>query len=134
MTAADRPAGHDGRALVVGPLAMPGFLLVLIGFRRHRRVFVLAGAVLLGLAIKLVDRPRGSDGSGTGADEAGAPAPETEGSPAQEPPTSSEPPLPPRPSVPPRPPKQRSPSPPPEPAAESDPVAPEAEPDQPEPA
>jgi len=46
-----------GRALVVGPLAMPGFLLVLVGVRRHRRSFLLLGAVLVGLAVKLVDRP-----------------------------------------------------------------------------
>jgi hypothetical protein len=49
--------GGSRRALVVGPLAMPGFLLVLVGVRRHRRSFVLLGAVLVGLAVKLVDRP-----------------------------------------------------------------------------
>jgi len=49
--------GGGGRALVVGPLAMPGFLLVLVGVRQHRRAFVLLGAVLVGLAVKLVDRP-----------------------------------------------------------------------------
>jgi hypothetical protein len=49
--------GGSGRALVVGPLAVPGFLLVLVGVRQHRRVFVLLGAVLVGLAVKLVDRP-----------------------------------------------------------------------------
>jgi hypothetical protein len=50
-------AGESRRALVVGPLAMPGFLVVLVGARRHRRSFVLLGAVLVGLALKLVDRP-----------------------------------------------------------------------------
>ena len=50
-------AGGSGRALVVGPLAVPGFLLVLVGVRQHRRLFVLLGAVLVGLAVKLVDRP-----------------------------------------------------------------------------
>jgi len=49
--------GSSGRALVVGPLAMPGFLLVLVGVRQHRRSFVVLGAVLVGLAVKLVDRP-----------------------------------------------------------------------------
>jgi hypothetical protein len=49
--------GGSGRALVVGPLAMPGVLLVLVGVRRHRRSVVLLGAVLVGLAVKLVDRP-----------------------------------------------------------------------------
>jgi hypothetical protein len=50
-------AGGRNRALVVGPLAMPGFLLVLVGVRQHRRLFVLLGAVLVGFAVKLVDRP-----------------------------------------------------------------------------
>jgi hypothetical protein len=36
---------------------MPGFLLVLVGIRQHRRLFALLGAVLVGLAVKLVDRP-----------------------------------------------------------------------------
>jgi hypothetical protein len=51
--------GTDGRkrAIVVGPLAVPGFVLVLVGVRQHRRSFVLLGAVLVGLAVKLVDRP-----------------------------------------------------------------------------
>jgi hypothetical protein len=49
--------GGGGRALVVGPLAMPGFVLVLVGVRQHRRLLVLLGAVLVGLAVKLVDRP-----------------------------------------------------------------------------
>jgi hypothetical protein len=49
--------GRRGRALVVGPLAMPGFVLVLVGVRQHRRLLVLLGAVLVGLAVKLVDRP-----------------------------------------------------------------------------
>jgi hypothetical protein len=49
--------GGSGRALVVGPLAMPGFLLLLVGVRQHRRSVVLLGAVLVGLAVKLVDRP-----------------------------------------------------------------------------
>ena len=47
----------SGRGLVVGPLAVPGFLLVLVGVRQHRRLFALLGAVLVGLAVKLVDRP-----------------------------------------------------------------------------
>ena len=47
----------SGRGLVVGPLAVPGFLLVLVGVRQHRRLFALLGAVLFGLAVKLVDRP-----------------------------------------------------------------------------
>jgi hypothetical protein len=50
-------AGGRNRAPVVGPLAMPGFLLVLVGVRQHRRLFVLLGAVLVGFAVKLVDRP-----------------------------------------------------------------------------
>jgi hypothetical protein len=49
--------GGRGRALVVGPLAMPGFLLLLVGVRQHRRSVVLLGAVLVGLAVRLVDRP-----------------------------------------------------------------------------
>jgi hypothetical protein len=49
--------GRGNRALVVGPLAIPGFLLVLVGVRQHRRLLVLLGAVLVGLAVKLVDRP-----------------------------------------------------------------------------
>ena len=56
MSAANGTGG-SGRALVVGPLAMPGFLLVLVGVRQHRRSFVLLGAVLVGLAVRLVDRP-----------------------------------------------------------------------------
>ena len=49
--------GGGDRALVVGPLAVPGFVLVLVGVRQRRRLFVLLGAVLVGLAVKLVDRP-----------------------------------------------------------------------------
>ena len=137
MTAAGGPAGRDERALVVGPLAMPGVLLVLIGVQRHRRAFVLAGAVLLGLAIKLVDRPRPSQGA------APAPASESEVSPAQEPPTSTKPPTPSKPRTlsrpsaepkPPKPQKPQAPSAPEAPAAESGPAASGPEPDQPEPA
>ena len=50
-------AGGSGRGLMVGPLAVPGFLLVLVGIRQHRRLFALLGAVLVGLAVRLVDRP-----------------------------------------------------------------------------
>ncbi len=130
MTAPGGPAGQDERALVVGPLAMPGFLLVLIGVRRHRRMFVLAGAVLLGLAIKLVDRPRASQKA------APSPASEPEVPPAQEPPTSTKPPAPSRPSAEPKPRKPKKPQAPAaaEPAAESEPTASQPEPDQPEPA
>jgi hypothetical protein len=56
VSAANGTAG-SGRALVVGPLAVPGFLLVLVGVRQHRRSFLLLGAVLVALAVKLVDRP-----------------------------------------------------------------------------
>ena len=56
MSAANGTGGRD-RALVVGPLAVPGFVLVLVGVRQGRRLFVLLGAVLVGLAAKLVDRP-----------------------------------------------------------------------------
>jgi hypothetical protein len=122
VTALGGPPGQDERALVVGPLAMPGFLLVLIGVRRHRRAFVLAGAVLLGLAIKLVDRPRRSQ------EAAPAPASESEVSPAQEPPTSTKPPTP----KPPTPQKPQAPSAPEAPAAETEPAASEPDPDQPE--
>ena len=55
MSASNGNGGGD-RALVVGPLAVPGFVLVLVGIRQHRRFFVLLGAVLVGLAVKLVDR------------------------------------------------------------------------------
>jgi hypothetical protein len=56
VSAANGTGGRD-RALVVGPLAVPGFVLVLVGVRGRRRLFVLLGAVLVGLAVKLVDRP-----------------------------------------------------------------------------
>jgi hypothetical protein len=56
VSAANGTSG-SGRALVVGPLAVPGFLVVLVGVRQHRRSFVLLGAVLVGLAVRLVDRP-----------------------------------------------------------------------------
>ena len=56
MSAANGTGGRD-RALVVGPLAVPGFVLVLVGVRQRRRLFVLLGAVLVGLAVKLVERP-----------------------------------------------------------------------------
>jgi hypothetical protein len=59
VSAANGTRGR-GRALVVGPLAVPGFVLVLVGVRRRRRLFVLLGAVLVGLAVKLVDRPTAS--------------------------------------------------------------------------
>jgi hypothetical protein len=54
-------AANGDRALVVGPLAVPGLVLLLVGVRQHRRPFVLLGAVLVGLAVKLVDRPSGVD-------------------------------------------------------------------------
>jgi hypothetical protein len=56
VSAANGTGGRD-RALVVGPLAVPGFVLVLVGVRRRRRLFVLLGAALVGLAVKLVERP-----------------------------------------------------------------------------
>jgi hypothetical protein len=56
VSAANGAGGRD-RAVVVGPLAVPGFVLLLVGIRQHRRLFVLLGAVLVGLAVKLVDRP-----------------------------------------------------------------------------
>jgi hypothetical protein len=56
VSAANGTGGRD-RAVVVGPLAVPGFVLLLVGIRQHRRLFVLLGAVLVGLAVKLVDRP-----------------------------------------------------------------------------
>jgi hypothetical protein len=75
VSAGDGAGVKDERALVVGPLAMPGFLLALIGVRRRRPVFVLAGAVLLGLAVKLVDRPREPAAESAGAAEASEPEP-----------------------------------------------------------
>jgi hypothetical protein len=56
VSAANGTGGRD-RAVVVGPLAVPGFVLLLVGIRQHRRLFVLLGALLVGLAVKLVDRP-----------------------------------------------------------------------------
>ncbi len=56
MSAANGTGGRD-RARVVGPLAVPGFVLLLVGVRQRRRLFVLLGAVLVGLAVKLVHRP-----------------------------------------------------------------------------
>ena len=68
VSAADGSAAPADRALVVGPLAMPGFLLVLIGVRQRRPLFLLCGAVLLGLAVKRIERPRvARPGEGGGA-------------------------------------------------------------------
>ena len=66
VSAADGSAAPADRALVVGPLAMPGFLLVLIGVRQRRPLFLLGGAVLLGLAVKRIERPRVAAPAGGG--------------------------------------------------------------------
>ena len=100
---------------------MPGFLLVLIGLRRRRRSFVVMGAVLLGLAVKRVDRPR-------------EPAPESEGAPAAPEPREPEPPAEPAPTAESpkvaKPPKPSTRATPPAPRTESEQPT-EAEPDQP---
>jgi hypothetical protein len=44
------------RAVVVGPLAIPAVILVAIGFLRRRTLFVFVGAVLFGVAVKVIDR------------------------------------------------------------------------------
>ncbi len=87
---------------------MPGFLLVLIGVRQRRPLFLLGGAVLLGLAVKRIERPRVARPGEAEARDASA---WTE----PEPPSAPEPPAAP------------------EPAAAGDPDTPDAtEPDQPE--
>ena len=50
--------GENGnrQALVAGPLALPGLGLLAVGLLRRRPLLVLVGGVLLGLALKLVDR------------------------------------------------------------------------------
>jgi outer membrane biosynthesis protein TonB len=125
VRAADGTDRRDERALVVGPLAVPGFLLVLIGVRQRRRLFVLLGAVMVGLAVKLVDRPRETAGAvQSDAEEAGAstPSPEPE---AVGPPTQPAEPAKPR-----RPRASATPKPP---ADEEQPSPADPEPDQPEP-
>jgi hypothetical protein len=77
MSAANGSAGGD-RALVVGPLAVPGFVLVLVGVRQHRRLYVLLGAVLVGLAVKLVDRPGTAEEPAAPAESAEPATPEPE--------------------------------------------------------
>jgi hypothetical protein len=103
VSAAAGTGGKDGRALVVGPLAMPGFLLVLIGVRRRRRVFVLAGAVLVGLAVKLVDRSRETAGEWEGAAETLPSEPPAQPTTPPEPETEPQVPAPPKAPEPPKP-------------------------------
>jgi hypothetical protein len=66
MTDTDE-SGQSERALVLGPLAVPGLVLALAGLRRRRGPFVFAGAVLVGLAVKLIDRPQQTADSGVAA-------------------------------------------------------------------
>jgi hypothetical protein len=55
-TVAHEGENESRQALVAGPLALPGLGLLAVGLLRRRPVLVLVGGVLLGLALKLVDR------------------------------------------------------------------------------
>jgi hypothetical protein len=127
VSAADGTEGRDDRALVVGPLAVPGFVLVLVGIRRRRRLFVLLGAVLVGLAVKLVERPRETAGGERPESENGssAQAPEPEPEPGAATAPSSEP------AEPAKPRKPRASATPKPPAAEPEPTRTDPDSDQP---
>jgi hypothetical protein len=55
-TQADEGENGNRQALVAGPLAVPALALLAVGLLRRRPLLVFIGAVLLGLALKLVDR------------------------------------------------------------------------------
>jgi hypothetical protein len=46
------------RTLFAGPLAAPALALIVVGFWKRRPAVLFAGALLLGLALRLVDRPK----------------------------------------------------------------------------